>query len=119
MLALRIAYRQTISRQYLPTLFQGNHAPPTSHHYSADAAVAAATGTLLCFLVMLMLGSGMCWTLDVLSLPEFGWRMQLMMGGYERQKKCAALPIDQDSKYVHDSLQDLFTGRYDEEAESK
>ncbi|MCH0629399.1 hypothetical protein JNB11_05435 [Kocuria palustris] len=112
--ALRFAYKLTITRQYVPTLFQGNHAPPLSYNFTTDAAVAVGTGTLLCGLVSAMMIFGTCWILDVLTFKEFGWRMKLMMGGYEKEKELAKQPMDEESAYIQDSLNDLLEGKYDD-----
>lgn len=117
--ASRIAYKSTIARQYIPTFFQGNHAPPLTYNFTADAAVAVATGTILCGSVSSMLIFGFCWIADISHMNEFGWRMKSLLGGYEKQKELAQMPMDQESALVQDSLNDILEGRYDFESEEK
>ncbi|CUM65439.1 uncharacterized protein PRCAT00003078001 [Priceomyces carsonii] len=112
-LASRFAYRSTVSRQYVPTLFQGNHMPPLSYNFTTDAAVAVGTGTLLCGSVASMITFGVCWIIDVSSFKEFGWRMHMLMGGYEKQKALSEIPMDEESATIQDGLNDILEGRYD------
>lgn len=114
--ASRFAYKSTISRQYVPSLFQGNHSPPLSYNFTTDAAVAVGTGTLLCGSVSSMIIFGACWIMDVSSFQEFGWRMKTMMGGYEKQKELAKMPMDEESSMIQDGLNDILEGRYDFDA---
>jgi hypothetical protein len=111
----RLAYKSLIARQYLPTLFQGNHHPPTSYSFVTDAAVAVGTGTLLCGTVSSMAIFGTCWIMDVSSFREFGWRMKQVMGGYDRQRELAAQPMDEESEQIQEALNDLLLGKYDDE----
>lgn len=111
--ASRFAYKSTISRQYIPTLFQGNHAPPLSYNFATDAAVAVGTGTLLCGSVSSMVIFGSCWILDVSNFKEFGWKMKSMMGGYEKERELSKLPMDEESAYIQDGLNDILEGKYD------
>jgi len=111
--ASRFAYKSTITRQYVPTLFQGNHSPPLSYNFTKDAAVAVGTGTLLCGSVSSMIIFGTCWIMDVSSFKEFGWRMKNMMGGYEKQKELAKVPMDEESSLIQDGLNDILEGKYD------
>lgn len=111
--ALRFAYKQTITRQYIPTFFQGNHAPPLSYNFTSDAAAAVGTGTLLCGLVSAMMIFGTCWVLDVSSFKEFGWRMKHLMGGYDKEKELAQQPMDEESAFIQDSLNDILDGKID------
>lgn len=113
--ASRFAYKSTISRQYVPTLFQGNHMPPTGYNFTTDAAVAVGTGTLLCGSVSSMIAFGTCWIVDVSSFKEFGWRMKSLMGGYENEKALAKVPMDEESQAIQDGLNDLLEGKYDDE----
>ncbi|ODV76786.1 altered inheritance of mitochondria protein 11 [Suhomyces tanzawaensis NRRL Y-17324] len=117
--ASRFAYKSTISRQYVPTLFQGNHAPPLSYNFTTDAAVAVGTGTMLCGTVSSMLIFGGCWILDVSSFKEFGWKMKTMMGGYEKERQLSELPMDEESSMIQDGLVDIIEGRYDWDEEEK
>lgn len=112
--ASRFAYKSTVARQYVPTLFQANHSPPLSFTFVSDAAVAVGTGTLLCGSVSLMVIFGTCWIMDVSLFKEFGWRMKTMMGGYEKQRELAKLPMDEESAAIQDGLNDLLEGKYDE-----
>lgn len=116
-LSSRIAYKSTISRQFLPTFFQGNHAPPTSYNFTMDAAAAVGTGTLLATSVTSMIVFGTCWVLDISSFKEFGWKMKRALGGEESLKKLSKQPMDEESKTIQDGLNDLLSGRYDEELE--
>lgn len=111
--ALRFAYKATITRQYVPTLFQGNHAPPLSYNFTTDAAVAVGTGTLLCGSVTGMLVFGGCWCLDVSNIKEFGWKMKTIMGGDVKEKELSEMPMDEESALIQDSLNDILEGRYD------
>lgn len=113
-LSSRFAYRATLARQFIPTMFQGNHHPPTSYNFTADAAVAVGTGTLLCLLVSAMMFSGIGWCIDVSEFREFGWRMKRWMGGEEKQRQLSAVPLDEESKVIQDGLNDLLEGKYDE-----
>lgn len=113
-LASRFAYKSTISRQFLPTFFHGNHAPPTGYNFTADAAVAVGTGTLLAGSVSSMIVFGTCWILDVSTFREFGWRMRNVMGGDEKLKELAAAPMDEESASIQDGLNDLLEGKYDD-----
>lgn len=117
--ALRFAYRATVSRQYIPTLFQGNHFPPLSYNFTTDAAVAVGTGTLLCGSVTGMTVFGLCWILDVSNIKEFGWRMKSMLGGWELEKKLSEAPMDEESSYIQDSLNDILDGKYDFENDTE
>lgn len=109
----RLAYKSTITRQYVPSLFQGNHAPPLSYNFTSDAAVAVGTGTLLCGSVSSMVIFGTCWIIDVSNFQEFGWKMKSLMGGNEKQKELAKLPMDEESAFLQDSLNDILDGKYD------
>lgn len=111
--ASRFAYKSTISRQYVPTLFQGNHSPPLSYNFTTDAAVAVGTGTLLCGSVSSMVIFGTCWILDISTFKEFGFKMRAKLGGYEKLKKLAETPMDEESAMVQDSLNDILEGRFD------
>lgn len=111
--ASRIAYKSTITRQYVPSLFQGNHSPPLSYNFTSDAAVAVGTGTLLCGSVSSMFIFGTCWIIDVSNFKEFGWKMKSLMGGYEKQKELSKMPMDEESALIQDSLNDILEGKYD------
>lgn len=112
--AARFAYKSTITRQYVPTLFQGNHSPPLSYNFTTDAAVAVGTGTLLCGSVSSMMIFGSCWIMDVSNFKEFGWRMKSILGGWEKQKELAAMPMDEESAMIQDGLNDILEGKYDD-----
>lgn len=118
-LTSRFAYKSTITRQYVPTLFQGNHSPPLSFNFTSDAAVAVGTGTMLCGSVSSMMIFGTCWIMDVSSFKEFGWRMKSLMGGYEKQKELAKLPMDEESALIQDGLNDILEGKYDDYTEEE
>lgn len=109
----RFAYKSTVIRQYVPTLFQGNHMPPLSYNFTMDAAAAVGTGTMLCGSVSSMLIFGTCWVMDVSSFKEFGWRMKGLMGGTVSEEKLAKLPMDADSAYIQDGLNDILDGKID------
>ncbi|GEQ71315.1 hypothetical protein JCM33374_g4997 [Metschnikowia sp. JCM 33374] len=107
----RFAYKTTITRQYIPSLFQGNHQPPLSYNFAMDAAVAVGTGTMLCGSVASMVVFGTCWIMDVSSLPEFGWRMKSVLGGYKKEQELASMAIDDESMSIQDGLNDLLDGK--------
>lgn len=109
----RFAYKSTITRQYIPTLFQGNHLPPLSYNFTSDAAVAVGTGTMLCASVSSMFIFGTCWIVDVSSFKEFGWRMKALMGGDKKEQEVAAAPMDEESAYIQDTLNDILDGKYE------
>lgn len=115
LLSSRLAYRSTITRQYIPTFFQGNHLPPTSYNFTADAAAAVANGSLLCGSVSSMTIFGTCWVMDVSNFKEFGWRMKSWLGGDEKEKQLSQAPMDEESSTVQDSLIDIIEGKYDDE----
>ncbi|EGV64194.1 Altered inheritance of mitochondria protein 11 [Yamadazyma tenuis] len=119
MLTSRFAYKSTITRQFLPTFFQGNHSPPTSYNFTADAAVAVGTGTLLAGSVSSMAIFGWCWIIDVSSFKEFGWKMKSLMGGDERLRQLALQPMDEESASIQDGLNDLLEGKYDDMPDSQ
>lgn len=107
----RFAYKSTITRQFVPSLFQGNHQPPLSYNFTTDAAVAVGTGTLLCGSVSSMLALGTCWIMDVSTFKEFGWRMKAVMGGTEKEQQLAEMPMDEDIAYIQDGLNDILDGK--------
>ncbi|OBA22701.1 altered inheritance of mitochondria protein 11 [Metschnikowia bicuspidata var. bicuspidata NRRL YB-4993] len=109
----RFAHRTAISRQYIPSLFQGNHQPPLSYNFAMDAAVAVGTGTMLCGSVLSMIAFGACWVMDVSTLPEFGWRMKSLLGGYKSQQELEQVAIDEESKTIEDGINDLLEGNLD------
>lgn len=111
----RFAYKSTITRQYIPTLFQGNHLPPLSYNFTTDAAVAVGMGTMLCASVSSMMVFGTCWIADVSLFREFGWRMKALMGGDKREREVAATQIDEESAYIQDTLNDILDGKYETE----
>ncbi|KAG7664762.1 AIM11 [[Candida] subhashii] len=111
--ASRFAYKATITRQYVPTLFQGNHSPPLSYNFTTDAAVAVGTGTLLCGSVTSMLVFGSFWCMDVSNIKEFGWKMKSIMGGDIKEKELSEMPMDEESALIQDSINDMLEGRYD------
>ncbi|QBM88122.1 hypothetical protein METSCH_C00850 [Metschnikowia aff. pulcherrima] len=107
----RFAYRTTITRQYIPTLFQGNHQPPLSYNFAMDAAVAVGTGTMLCGTVSSMIAFGTCWVMDVLSLAEFGWRMKAVLGGHSKEQELAKMAMDLETMQIQNGLNDLLEGK--------
>lgn len=107
----RFAYKSTITRQYIPTLFQGNHLPPLGYNFTSDAAVAVGTGTMLCASVSSMICFGTCWVLDVSTFREFGWKMKSLMGGTQKEQELADMPMDEDSAYIQDGLNDILDGK--------
>lgn len=109
----RFAYRTTVTRQYIPTLFQGNHQPPLGYNFAMDAAVAVGTGTMLCGTVLSMIAFGTCWIMDVSTLREFGWRMKAVLGGNENLRQLAQMSMDDESKSIQDGLNDLLEGKVD------
>lgn len=111
----RFAYKSSVARQYLPTLFQGNHQPPLSYSFVTDAAVAVGTGTLLCASVSSMSIFGVCWMMDVSSFKEFGWMMKKNLGGYDRMRELANTPIDEESEQIQETINDILLGKYDDE----
>lgn len=113
-LASRFAHKSTISRQFLPTFFQGNHSPPTSYNFTMDAAIAVGTGTLLATSVTSMFMFGTCWIIDVSSFKEFGWRMAKLTGQDERMRQLALQPLDDESAFIQDGINDILDGKYDE-----
>lgn len=108
-LTSRSAYRSTVSRQFIPRFFQGNHSPPTSYNFTADAAVAVGTGTLLAGSVSGMLITGTCWILDISSFKEFGWKMKSLMGGNNVKE----IIVDQESLEIQQGLNNLLQGKID------
>ncbi|KAI5959584.1 AIM11 [Candida pseudojiufengensis] len=110
---LRIINKQTIIRQYIPTLFQQNHSPPTSYNFTTDAAVAVGAGTLACGSISGMFIFGLAWILDVSNFKEFGYRMKSIMGGYENLQKLNEMEMDEESKLIQDGLNDLLDGKFD------
>lgn len=110
----RFAYKSTVARQYVPTLFQGNHSPPLGYNFTMDAAVAVGTGTMLCGSVSSMIIFGTCWIIDVSTFKEFGWKMKSIMGGYDKQKELSQIPMDDESSYIQDGLNDILDGKYDD-----
>lgn len=109
----RFAYKSTVARQFLPTLFQGNHQPPTSYNFVMDAAVAVGAGTMLCGSVTSMVVFGTCWVYDVSSFQEFGWRMKALTGENERQKRLAEMAMDEESAYIQDSINEMLDGDFE------
>lgn len=109
----RFAYKSTVTRQYVPTLFQGNHMPPLSYNFTTDAAVAVGTGTMLCGSVSSMIVFGTCWIMDVSSFQEFGWRMKSVMGGTQRERELALLPVDEETASIQDGLNDILDGKFE------
>lgn len=79
--------------------------------------MAVGTGTMLCASVSSMLIFGTCWVTDVLSFKEFGWRMKALMGGDKKEKEVAAAPMDEESAYIQDTLNDILDGKYDMDEE--
>lgn len=116
---LRLIHKQTIIRQYIPTLFQQNHQPPTSYNFTTDAAVAVGAGTLACGSITRMFVMGTAWILDVSSFKEFGYRMKGLMGGYEKEKALSEMEVDEETKMLQDGLNDLLDGKYDENGEEE
>lgn len=106
----RLAYKSTVSRQYVPLLFHGNHLPPITYNFTSDAAAAVGTGTMLSVSVSSMLIFGACWVMDVSSFKEFGWRMKSIMGGDKKEKEISKLPIDEDTAYFENALEEIFSG---------
>jgi len=115
---LRLIHKQTIIRQYIPTLFQQNHQPPTSYNFTTDAAVAVGAGTLACGSITGMIMMGTAWILDVSNFKEFGYRMKGLMGGYERERELSEMEVDEETRMIQDGLNDLLEGKYDDD-ESK
>lgn len=115
LVSTRIAYKSSVKRQFLPNLFQGNHQPPLSYSFVGDAAVAVGTGTMLCASVTSMTLFGACWIMDVSSFKEFSWRMKLFMGGYDKERELAKLPVDEESRQIQEALNDILLEKYDEE----
>lgn len=109
--ASRFAYKSTITRQYVPSLFQGNHMPPLSYNFTTDAAVAVGTGTLLCASVSSMTIFGTCWIMDISSFKEFGWRMKAVMGGTLKEQELAKMEMDEDTAAIQDGINDILDGR--------
>lgn len=109
----RFAYKSTITRQYVPTLFQGNHLPPLSYNFTMDAAVAVGTGTMLCASVSSMIIFGTCWILDVSTFQEFGWRMKSALGGVKNQLKLLETPVDEETATIQEGLNDILNGNID------
>lgn len=109
----RIAYKSTISRQYVPTLFQGNHLPPLSVNHTADAAVAVGMGTALCASVSSMVVFGTCWIMDVSNFREFGWRMKAYLGGDKKEKALSEMKMDAETLLIQDGLNDILDGKAD------
>jgi len=62
---------------------------------------------------------GLCWILDVSNIKEFGWRMKSMLGGWELEKKLSEAPMDEESSYIQDSLNDILDGKYDFENDTE
>lgn len=110
-LSVRFAYKSTITRQFVPNVFQGNHQPPLGPNFTADAAVAVATGTVICGLVALMLVFGGCWVADVSRFSEFGWRMKSALGGGLKEQELAQMAMDDESRLIQDGLNDILEGK--------
>lgn len=115
----RFTYKSVISRQYVPTLFHGNHLPPITYNFTADAAIAVGAGTMLCASVSSMLMFGACWIMDVSNFKEFGWRMKVLMGGDKKEQEILAMPIDDDTAFLENALNDIITGDVEKELPRK
>ncbi|CAK9442191.1 uncharacterized protein LODBEIA_P59340 [Lodderomyces beijingensis] len=113
----RFIHKQTIARQYIPTLFQQNHQPPTSYNFTTDAAVAVGAGTLACGALSGMMVFGVAWILDVSTFKEFGYRMKHMMGGDIKEQELSQMEVDEETRMVQDGLNDILEGKYDVEDE--
>lgn len=81
-----------------------------SYNFTMDAAAAVGNGTMLCGSVSSMLIFGTCWVIDVSSFKEFGWKMKSLMGGTASEEKLSKLPMDEDSAYIQDGLNDILDG---------
>lgn len=112
----RFAYKSTVSRQYVPLLFHGNHLPPITYNFTSDAAAAVGTGTMLSVSVSSMMIFGACWVMDVSSFKEFGWRMKSLMGGDKKEREISQMPLDEDTEYFENVMESILSGEEQEES---
>lgn len=108
-IASKIAYRGVIKRRYNPTFYQHNHVPPKFSFYK-DAMVAVTHASLLATTSLGMLASGAFWYFDISSLKEFTYRMKIFLGGYDAEKALKAMPEDEETKQITDSLDSILNG---------
>lgn len=108
-IASKIAYRGVINRRYNPNFYQHNHVPPKFSFYK-DAMVAVTHATLLATTSMGMITSGAFWYCDISDLKEFTTRMKIFLGGYEAEKVLKAMPEDEETKQITDSLDSILNG---------
>jgi hypothetical protein len=108
-IASKIAYRGVIKRRYNPNFYQHNHVPPKFNFYK-DAMAAVTHSTLLATSMMAMIGSGAFWYCDISTIKEFTSRMKVFLGGDEAERALKAMPEDEETKQITDSLDSLLNG---------
>ncbi|TID14872.1 hypothetical protein CANINC_004543 [Pichia inconspicua] len=108
-IASKIAYRGVIKRRYNPTFYQHNHVPPKFNFYM-DALSAVSHASLLAVASMGMLTSGAFWYYDISNLKEFTYRMKIFLGGDEAEKALKAMPEDEETKQITESIDSLLKG---------
>lgn len=117
-IASKIAYRGVIKRRYNPTFYQHNHVPPKFSFYK-DALVAVTHASLLAVSSMGMIGAGAFWYSDISNLREFTYRMKIFLGGDEAEKALKAMPEDEETKQITDSIDSLLNGNLLDAFETK
>lgn len=109
LLASRVAYRGVQTRKYIPQLFQANHIPP-AFSFQRDAVLAVTHASVLATSSFAMLISGICWSWDVYSIKEFGYKLKVLLGGDKNEKMLSDLPLDDESASVQDAINKFLNG---------
>ncbi|KAH3675587.1 hypothetical protein WICMUC_002676 [Wickerhamomyces mucosus] len=109
LLASRIAYRGVQTRKYIPSLFNANHIPPP-FSFQRDAVLAVTHASILATSSFAMLISGICWSWDIYSIKEFGYKVKVLLGGDKNEKKLSDIPLDEESASVQDAINRFLNG---------
>ncbi|KAH3680594.1 hypothetical protein WICPIJ_008214 [Wickerhamomyces pijperi] len=109
LLASRVAYRGVQTRKYIPQLFQANHIPP-AFSFQRDAVLAVTHASVLATSSFAMLISGICWSWDVYSIKEFGYKLKVLLGGEKNEQMLSDMPLDEESASVQDAITKFLNG---------
>ncbi|ODV75950.1 uncharacterized protein CYBJADRAFT_165327 [Cyberlindnera jadinii NRRL Y-1542] len=109
LLFARLAYRGVQSRRYIPQLFNANHIPP-AFSFQRDAILAVTHATCLATSGFAMAITGVCWTWDVSTPKEFGFKVKRLLGGDVNEQKLSEAPMDEESLTVQDAINRIMNG---------
>ncbi|CAN6639531.1 hypothetical protein TRVA0_017S02102 [Trichomonascus vanleenenianus] len=105
-----VVRRSVVARRYSPLMFDPNQRPP-SFNMMKDAVQAVSNATMLSVSCFAFGIASVSWIADVGSIREFGLMMKEKLGGAERERELAKMPLEENVAEFEQSLNESLAGK--------